>query len=148
MFYWKMIVEQRLPFDKYSFDNVVSCFAFMFVEDKTKAFSEVFRVLKPGGMFLLSLWDKLELNGASDVFRKTVKKYLGNDIPKTYGLPFAFYDPGEINQYFVTAGFCDITIEQDQKIATFDSAREASIGLTYGASLYNEIVSRNPAWIE
>ena len=39
---WHIIDAQHLPFEDNSFDLVVSCFAFMFVEDKTKAFSEVF----------------------------------------------------------------------------------------------------------
>jgi ubiquinone/menaquinone biosynthesis C-methylase UbiE len=32
----------------------------MFFPDKVQAFSEVRRVLRPGGAFLLNVWDRLE----------------------------------------------------------------------------------------
>src|SRR5688500_5275499 len=79
---WQIIDAQSLPFEDNSIDLVVSCFAFMFVEDKAKAFSEVYRVLKKGGLFLLSLWDKLELNGPSDTYRKIVKEYITKNLSK------------------------------------------------------------------
>jgi ubiquinone/menaquinone biosynthesis C-methylase UbiE len=43
-----------LPFPDNSFDLVISNGAFNLVVDKVKALSEVFRVLKPGGRFLLA----------------------------------------------------------------------------------------------
>jgi SAM-dependent methyltransferase len=45
---------EQLPFPDNSFDLVISNGAFNLVVDKVKALSEVFRVLKPGGRFLLA----------------------------------------------------------------------------------------------
>jgi arsenite methyltransferase len=45
---------ERLPFPDNSFDMVISNGVFNLVVDKVKALSEVFRVLKPGGRFLLA----------------------------------------------------------------------------------------------
>lgn len=145
---WHIIDAQDLPLEDESIDLVVSCFAFMFVEDKTKAFHEVSRVLKKGGTFLLALWDKLELNGASNDYRNIVKKYLGDDIPQTCRLPYGLYDHDEIKGYLKDAGFSDITVETVAKMAHFESAHEAAYGLSHGGSLYNEIVKRNPAWVD
>ena len=145
---WRIIDAQDLPFEDESIDLVVSCFAYMFVEDKSKAFGEAFRVLKNGGTFLIATWDKLELNGASDVFRKIVKKYMGDTLPKTYSLPFALNDPAEIRGYLEAAGFRNISIESVEKISTSPSAKEAAYGLTHGGSLYQEIMNRNPAWVD
>jgi len=145
---WRIIDAQDLPFDDESIDLVVSCFAYMFVEDKLKAFREVFRVLKKGSTFLFTTWDKLELNEASNVFRRIVKKYMGDTLPKTYSLPFAFNDHSEIRGYLEAAGFSNISIESVEKISTSPSAKEAAFGLTHGGALYHEIMNRNPAWID
>src|SRR5688572_9199865 len=141
---WQTIDAQSLPFADNTFDLVVSCFAWMFIEDKAKAYAEVFRTLKPGGLFLLATWDTLESNGASDVFRMTVKKYLRDTLPKTYGLPFVYNDHDEIRGHLEDAGFSSIRVEQVQKPARADNARYAAIGLTRGSSLYTEIVNRDP----
>jgi ubiquinone/menaquinone biosynthesis C-methylase UbiE len=45
---------EQLPFPDNSFDMVISNGVFNLVVDKVKALSEVFRVLKPGGRFLLA----------------------------------------------------------------------------------------------
>lgn len=145
---WRIIDAQELPIEDNSIDLVVSCFAFMFVEDKAKALKEVHRVLKKGGTFLLALWDKLDRNGASDDYRIIVKKYLGDDIPPTCRLPFGFYDHDEIKGYLEDAGFSNITIESVAKTAHFETAKQAAYGLSHGGSLYNEIMKRNPAWVD
>ena len=51
---WKVADAQELPFEINSIDLIVCCFGYMFVPDKLKAFSEVHRVLKPGGQFLVT----------------------------------------------------------------------------------------------
>jgi arsenite methyltransferase len=45
---------EALPFPDGSFDAVISNGVFNLVVDKVKALAEVFRVLKPGGRFLLA----------------------------------------------------------------------------------------------
>ncbi|HZV70761.1 MAG TPA: methyltransferase domain-containing protein [Saprospiraceae bacterium] len=145
---WQIINGQDLPFEDNSIDLIVCCFTYMFVEDKDKAFSEAYRVLKPGGKFIFTTWDKLELNEASNVFRKIVKPYLPDPLPPSYRLPFAFNDHVVLNEMLELAGFSDIHIESVEKESVCSSAREAATGLARGGSLYHEIMSRNPAWIE
>jgi ubiquinone/menaquinone biosynthesis C-methylase UbiE len=48
----RVLGGERLPFDDNSFDAVVSTFTLCSVEDVSRALSEVYRVLKPGGRFL------------------------------------------------------------------------------------------------
>ncbi len=144
---WQIIDAQQLPFEDNSIDLIVCCFGFMFIEDKARAFAETFRVLKPGGMLLFSTWDKLELNGASNVYRKTIKKYLQDPLPVSYNLPFSFNDPVIIKEMLLKARFSKIIIERIEKMAVSVTAKEASYGLTQGGTLYNEIMKRNPAWL-
>jgi SAM-dependent methyltransferase len=137
-----------LPFDDNSIDLIVCCFGYMFVPDKLKAFSEAYRVLKPGGMFLITTWDKLELNAASNVYREVVKKYLGDPLPESSNLAVSMNDVNVINSILEDAGFSKIKIEKVHKVAVGQTAKEAAYGMARGGSLYNEIMKRNPAWVE
>lgn len=44
---------EELPFDDSSFDAITSITMLEFVDDQEKAIKEIYRVLKPGGLFLL-----------------------------------------------------------------------------------------------
>lgn len=145
---WQIIDAKELPFNDNSIDLVVCCFGYMFVPDKPKAFAEAYRVLRPGGVLLFSTWDELELNGASYVHRKTVRKYLEEPLPEAYTLPFSMNDDNEIRESLQNAGFSEITIERVAIEAISPTAKDIAYGLTQGGSLYNEIMKRNSAWIE
>ena len=57
---WRQADAQHLPFLDGEFDAVVCQFGVMFFPDKPRAFSETYRVLKPGGRFLFNVWDRIE----------------------------------------------------------------------------------------
>lgn len=144
---WQIIDFQQIPFDDNSVDLVVCCFGYMFAENKVKAFAESLRVLRPGGMLLMSTWDKLEHNEASLVFRKTVKKYFGDSLPETYKIPFSMHDPQIIREQLQRAGYSKVKTDVLEKNSVCATAKEAAYGLVQGGSLYNEIVKRNPGWL-
>jgi len=145
---WRAIDAQDLPFEDNSVDLIVCCFGYMFVPDQPKAFAEAFRVLRPGGMFLFTTWDKLESIEASNVYRKIVKQYLTDPLPKSYNLPFSMHDESAIKDMLYNVGFRKIAIEKVVKDSISPSANEAAEGLTKGGAIYNEIMNRNPAWVD
>src|SRR6185369_13756030 len=59
---WQQADATQLPFPDGAFDAVVCQFGAMFFPDKAKAFSEARRVLAPGGVFMFSVWDRIEEN--------------------------------------------------------------------------------------
>ena len=144
---WQMIDAQQLPFEDDSINLVVCCFGYMFVPDKLKAFAEAYRVLRPGGMLLFTTWDKLELIGASCVYRNIAKKYLTEPLPESYNLPFSMYDGSAIKEMLQEVGFSKISIERVSKLSISPTAKEATEGLTQGGVIYNELIRRNPDWI-
>ena len=60
---------EDLPFNKNSFDNVLCCFVWRNVSDTEKAQSEIYRVLKPGGKFIL-----LDMTRPKNSFLKLIHK--------------------------------------------------------------------------
>ena len=51
-----LIGKSNLPFEDNCFDMVFSKDSFVHIPDKEKIFSQVFKVLKPGGFFVFSDW--------------------------------------------------------------------------------------------
>ncbi len=59
---WRQADAQALPFPDGSFDAVLCQFGVMFFPDRATAYRETKRVLRPGGRFLFSVWDRIEEN--------------------------------------------------------------------------------------
>jgi len=93
---WRQTDAQNLPFPDDTFDVVVCQFGVMFFPDKPRAYREVFRVLKPGGRFLFSVWDRIETNDLGFVVHKAVMKIYPDDRRCSWianGLPRYWQDP-------------------------------------------------------
>src|SRR5438128_117370 len=56
---WRQADAMDLPFDDHSFDAVVCQFGVMFFPDRPRAFAEICRVLRPGGVFVFNVWDRI-----------------------------------------------------------------------------------------
>jgi ubiquinone/menaquinone biosynthesis C-methylase UbiE len=66
---------EEMPFSNDSFDVVISNCVLNLVPDKTKAFSEIYRVLKPGGHFCVS--DVVIRGSLPDKLREDAEMYAG-----------------------------------------------------------------------
>jgi ubiquinone/menaquinone biosynthesis C-methylase UbiE len=52
----------QLPSQDGTFDAVVCQFGVMFFPEKSEAFAEARRVLRPGGVFVFNVWDQVTEN--------------------------------------------------------------------------------------
>jgi ubiquinone/menaquinone biosynthesis C-methylase UbiE len=59
---WRQADALSLPFEDHDFDAVVCQFGAMFFPDRAQAFSEALRVVRPGGVFVFNVWDRIETN--------------------------------------------------------------------------------------
>jgi ubiquinone/menaquinone biosynthesis C-methylase UbiE len=131
---WQHIAAEQLPFPDNRIDLVVCCFGYMFVHDKTKAFTEAYRVLKPGGQFLITTWDTLESNGASFSYRSVTAKYLETPLPPSADLATSMSDEHAITSLLQDAGFAKTSIEKLGLKLVAPTAEDAASGFVDGDS--------------
>jgi SAM-dependent methyltransferase len=142
---WKAADATKLPFGDRSFDTVVCQFGLMFFPDRAAGVREAFRVLEPGGRFLVSVWDRLEDNPVRRITHETVATFFPSDPPQFYAIPFSLHDPEVVRRLLDGAGFVDIRWERLDRTGVSPSAAEAVIGLIEGNPIYLAIMERRPA---
>jgi ubiquinone/menaquinone biosynthesis C-methylase UbiE len=140
---WKQADATELPFANQSFDAVVCQFGLMFFPDKGKAVRETFRVLKPGGIFIFSVWDAIEHNDLPNIAHTIISKFFEDNPPDFYDIPFSFHDPETIRSLVSAAGFKEIELSLLPLPAIAPDAQGAAKGLVHGNPVIAAIKERN-----
>jgi SAM-dependent methyltransferase len=143
---WCQADAMQLPFEDASFDAVVCQFGAMFFPNKAHAFSEVRRVLRPGGVFIFSVWDRIEENDFADAVMGALASLFPDDPPRFMArTPHGYYDPGQIARDLARGGFAHAPqIETVPARSQAESAREPAIAYCQGTVWRNEIEARDP----
>jgi ubiquinone/menaquinone biosynthesis C-methylase UbiE len=143
---WRQADALALPFPDAAFDAVLCQFGVMFFQDKVAGYREAFRVLKPGGLFAFSVWDRIEQNEFCSVVNESVSRLFPDDPPvlmtKT---AYGYNDTRLIAEQLATAGFGAISIEAVERLSHAPSAGDLAIGFCQGSPLRSEIESRAAA---
>ena len=138
---WRVADAADLPFSAESFDVVVCQFGVMFFPDKPKAFSEARRVLRPGGVFLFSVWDRLEKNEFAETVTAELTRLFPAAPPRfLLRVPHGYHDPAVIASDVARGGFGRplglVTVPARSRAA---SALDPAIAYCQGTPLRNEI---------
>lgn len=138
---WQQADAMHLPFQDDTFDAVVCQFGVMFFPDKSVAFSETRRVLKPGGAYIFSVWDKIEENEFADTITTALESLLNLDHPSFLArTPHGYYDLSLIEGDLKKAGFNNSPfIETVSNRSKASSYKFPAIGYCQGTPLKNEI---------
>ena len=135
---------QDLPFDDQSFDLIVCQFGVMFYPDKVLANREALRVLRPGGRYLLVIWDSLDRNPASKAIHQAVAAEFPGDPPAFLArVPFGYSDLELVTADLMAAGFDDLEFETIEHRSRAASAFDAAAGMCQGSPLRSEIDARD-----
>lgn len=146
---WKPADAQALPFADESFDAVACQFGVMFFPDKTQAFREARRVLKPTGHYYFSVWDKISENEFADVVTQALAEMFPNDPPRFLArTPHGHHDIDGLQEQLKTAGFTAISSNVVGARSKAPSPREPAVAYVQGTPLRNEVEARDPARLE
>jgi SAM-dependent methyltransferase len=144
---WRQADAMQLPFGDETFDAVVCQFGAMFFPDKPKGFSEARRVLKSGGVFIFSVWDRIEENEFADTVTRAVETLFPGDPPRFLArTPHGYHDREAIRRDVRAGGFAaDAQIDTVAAQSRATSPDIPAIGYCQGTPLRNEIEARDAA---
>lgn len=141
---WRQADAMRLPFDDGGFDAVVCQFGAMFFPEKVCAYREVYRVLRPGGVFAFNVWDRIEDNELGHVLTEALASLFPDDPPRFLArTPHGYHDPNTIRDELRSAGFTEIAVEVVARNSRAASAHDPAFGLCQGTPLRGEIEARD-----
>jgi SAM-dependent methyltransferase len=142
---WRQADAMQLPFADGTFDAVVCQFGVMFFPEKAKAFSEARRVLRPGGVFIFNVWDRIQENEFADTVTTALESLFPDDPPRFLArTPHGYCDFPTIERDLANGGFA-----KPARIATLaarsraESSLVPAIAYCQGTPLRNEIEARD-----
>ena len=144
---WQQADAMQLPFDDECFDVVVCQFGAMFFPHKVHAFAQARRVLRPGGVLLFNVWDRIEDNELAALVTATLADVFPGDPPRFMArTPHGWFDKATIARDLASAGFssppCIDTLTERSRAP---SALTAAMAYCQGTPLRTEIEARQGA---
>ncbi|MEO7742494.1 MAG: class I SAM-dependent methyltransferase [Usitatibacter sp.] len=142
---WRQADAMQLPFQDAMFDVVVCQFGVMFFPDKSKGFSEARRVLRPGGVFIFNVWDRITENEFADTVTNALESVFPLDPPRFMArTPHGYHDHRIIERDLANGGFsASPRIDTVAARSRATSSRIPAIAYCQGTPLRNEIETRD-----
>lgn len=146
---WRRADALALPFEDAAFDLVCCQFGVMFFPDRPSGYREARRVLKPGGCFLFSVWDRIEENVFANDVTNALAEVFPDDPPRFMArTPHGYHDTALIRRELEQVGFSSVVIETRADQSRASSPRHAAVAYCQGTPLRNEIEARGAEKLE
>jgi ubiquinone/menaquinone biosynthesis C-methylase UbiE len=130
---WRVADAAALPFADAAYGAVVCAFGIMFVPDKAKAFREMRRVLKPGGVLLFNVWDRIERNPHGRIAAEVAEGWFpGDPEMRNARTPYEFHDRDLIRRMVQDAGFHAVRFDEVRATIGAPDVRQYVTGLVCG----------------
>jgi ubiquinone/menaquinone biosynthesis C-methylase UbiE len=125
---------QALLVDDDTFDRAACSFGLMLFPDRHKGFSELYRILRPGGRAVVSGWAGPERFEAFGLFMEAIQKALPEFPKPTSPLPvFTLADPDNFKTQMEAAGFKEVEVDFVSKEMVLENFNSVWAMLTVGA---------------
>jgi ubiquinone/menaquinone biosynthesis C-methylase UbiE len=131
-----------LPFADGAFDAVVCQFGHMFFPDRDAAHREAWRVTRPGGRYLFSVWDSPRYNPFARLAGEMVDRLFPDDPPPFLTVPFSLSQIDPTKESLIAAGFRELVISVLPRLQDIPDPTAFARGLVFGTPLVEQIRAR------
>jgi SAM-dependent methyltransferase len=146
---WRTADPRALPFRPAAFNTITCLFGVMSLPDRVQAFTEVRRVMKPGGRFLFAVPAGLRHMPVAQHVQLALDDYFPGDPPRFLTeVMHGYADNETIDDDLTQAAFTDAIYTSADLTYAAASARVAAIGYCLGTPLRWEIQARAPDEVE
>jgi ubiquinone/menaquinone biosynthesis C-methylase UbiE len=129
---WRREDAAALALPGGAFCAVACQFGAVFFPDRRAAFSEVRRVLAPGGSFVFCVWGDFEGNPYAGAAHAALAQLLPADPPQFFRVPFGSCGEAELRELLEASGFEKLEVEWIDLEAVSPSAADFAAGLIRG----------------
>lgn len=142
---WDTVDMTNIPYEDNRFDLIVCQFGLMLVPEKLKALTEMYRVLRPGGRLLSSVWSDIRHNQIWDITGSVIESFIGTNPMLHDPGPFSMADPNIGLEGLKKAGFPDAKVTVVDKTGKIATAAMAVKGITEGLPVWMAISQKDPS---
>jgi len=145
---WQQADAQALPFPDAAFDVVCCQFGVMFFPDRSKGYREARRVLRPGGTFVFTTWDRIEENVFANDVTVALAEVFPSDPPRFLArTPHGYHDADLIKAELGLAGFSRVAVATREEQSRAASPAHPAIAYCQGTPLRTEIEARGASML-
>ena len=140
---WQVADAQQLAFEDASFDVAVCQFGVMFFPDRPGAFAEAARVLRPGGAFVFTTWDRIAGSELPARVEQAFARVLPDSPPDFMSrIPHGYHDPEQVRRDVLAGGLEVERLEHVVLRGRAASARTLVEGFGQGSPLHFQLAER------
>jgi len=118
---WREGNAMALPFATNAFDVVVCQQGLQFFPDSGAALREAYRVLVPGGRVAVAVWCDIESSPGHHALTRGLERHVGPDAAGLLSGAFRFGDAPALQALLESAGFRDVRVRRENRVAHFPS---------------------------
>jgi SAM-dependent methyltransferase len=140
---WSTVDAHAIPYEAGEFDAIVCQFGVMFFDDKVQAFREAYRVLRPGGVFHFSVWNRIEESPAALVTKDVLTRLFPDNPPTFFNVPHGYSEPHQIERDLTEAGFARVTVQRVDFQSGLSDPESRARGVVEGSPLAAALQERD-----
>ncbi|MGA8262424.1 MAG: methyltransferase domain-containing protein [Arenicellales bacterium] len=137
-----------MPFSDDEFDVAICHHGLQYFPDRSAALKEMHRVLRDAGRLVVSVWRPVEHNPGHSVLADVLDRRVGEKAGATRRAPFRLSDREEIRDLVEGAGFTDVAVQLDARVARFPSAEAMIRIMMAGTPLAAAMQDADPGALE